>query len=232
MPQKLLPLAAFVFDMDGLLLDSERRSQEILHIAAARIGKSLSPETMLGMVGRNVKDGPKYLEQHLGSEQLVWDLLEHFVELYEREIAEGRIPIKKGVAELLATLDELKIPRAIATSTITPVACRKLERKGLLARFDAVIGGDQVEHGKPAPDIYLKACSTLGHEPSVSWACEDSPAGFTAASTAGLRTILVPDLIQPTDTMREKAWRVATDLLEVEVLVRTSAEVVRRSLTR
>lgn len=231
MPQKLLPLAAFIFDMDGLLLDSERRSQEILHVAAARVGKRLSPETMLGMVGRNIKDGPQYLVQHLGSEQLVIELLGHFVELYDQEIDQGRIPIKKGVMELLATLDELKIPRAIATSTMTPVAQRKLERKGLLARFDAGVGGEQVEHGKPAPDIYLKACSVLGHEPSLSWACEDSPAGLTAASSAGLRTILVPDLVQPVEEVRAKAWRVVADLLEVDLLVRSTAMVARRSFT-
>lgn len=221
-----------VFDMDGLLLDSERRSQEVLHIAATRIGKPLSPEVMLGMVGRNVHDGPRYLEQHLGSKALVGDLLVHYGELYNEEVAQGRIPVKTGVLEVLATLDELKIPRAIATSTITSIATRKLERKALLARFDAVIGGDQVQNGKPAPDIYLKACATLGQDPKLSWACEDSPAGIEAAATAGLRAILVPDLIAPTERMVSFAWRVAADLHEVGEILRAEAAVVRVTPTR
>ncbi len=230
--EKKLPIAAMVFDMDGLLLDSERRSQEVLHTAAARIGKPLSPEVMLGMVGRNVQDGPKYLEQHLGSKELVVELLTLFVELYDEEVAQGRIPVKPGVLEVLATLDELNIPRAIATSTITPVARRKLERKSLLSRFDAVIGGDQVQRGKPAPDIYLKACQALGQEPAVSWACEDSPFGLEAASKAGLRAILVPDLIAPTERTVSLAWRVASDLHEVDRMLRAEAQVVGRTPTR
>ncbi len=222
---KKFPLDAVVFDMDGLLLDSERRSQEILLISAAQVGAPLSAEVSLGLVGKNSVDGPKYLEQHLGSAALVNDLLRTFVGLYDAEIEQGRIPLKKGVADVLDTLDEFKIPRAIATSTATERARRKLERLSVLHRFDAVIGGDQVVHGKPSPDIYLKACLTIGHSPAGSLACEDSPAGLEAATRAGLRTVLVPDLIEPTEQSRALAWRVVRDLTEVSRLIRAEFDV-------
>lgn len=224
MPQKF-PLDAVVFDMDGLLLDSERRSQEILLISAAQVGAPLSAEVSLGLVGKNHIDGPKYLEQHLGSAALVNDLLLAFEKLYEAEIEQGRIPLKTGVQELLDTLDTFKIPRAIATSTGTERARRKLERLSILQRFDAVIGGDQVSHGKPSPDIYLKACLTIGHPPVGCLACEDSPAGLEAATRAGLRTVLVPDLVAPTEHMRALAWRVVSDLTEVSRMIRAEFDV-------
>ena len=126
---KKFPLDAVVFDMDGLLLDSERRSQEILLISAAQVGAPLSAEVSLGLVGKNSVDGPKYLEQHLGSAALVNDLLRTFVGLYDAEIEQGRIPLKKGVADVLDTLDEFKIPRAIATSTATERARRNCWHK-------------------------------------------------------------------------------------------------------
>ena len=214
--------------MDGLLIDSERKSQEILLQAATRVGLSLSAETMLGMVGKNNVDGTKYLESHVGSSARVNDLLLAFVELYEAEVAAGGIPMKSGVLELFSVLDEHKIPRAIATSTHTDLARRKLERLSLLSRVDEVIGGDQVVNGKPAPDIYLKACRAIGHSVETSWACEDSPAGIEAASTAGLRAILVPDLIEPSEKMRSFAWRVVNNLTDVAAIIRTEAEVVVR----
>ena len=87
-------------------------------------------------------------------------------------------------------------------------------------RFDFIVGGDEVVSGKPAPDIYLKACSLLGADPANSIACEDSDFGIQAAFSAGLRAILVPDLLAPTEAMRRHAWKVPADLHEVAALVR------------
>jgi beta-phosphoglucomutase-like phosphatase (HAD superfamily) len=86
-----------------------------------------------------------------------------------------------------------------------------------------LVGGDEVSNAKPAPDIYLKACARLGANPKSSIACEDSPPGIEAASRAGLRPILVPDLITPTDAMRAHAWQVVNSLHEVIPIIRQVA---------
>jgi HAD superfamily hydrolase (TIGR01509 family) len=214
------PLAAVVFDMDGLLLDSERVSQEVFLKAAQLMDAPLTPETALKMVGRNAASGYLYLTELFGSEAAVTPFLEKTHELYEAEFEAGRIPLKQGVLQLLDTLDELAIPRAIATSTRRHIAIRKLTKVDVVTRFDHIIGGDDVVNGKPAPDIYLKACSFLNADPSHCLACEDSAFGIQAAFTAGLRPILVPDLLTPTEVMKQQAWKVLANLHEVATVVR------------
>jgi HAD superfamily hydrolase (TIGR01509 family) len=213
-------LAAVVFDMDGLLLDSERVSQDVLLKAAEILGAPVTSEAALNMVGRNAASCHLYLTELFGDEKAVTVFLEKAHELYEAEFESGRIPLKPGVVNLLDTLDELKIPRAIATSTKRHIAIRKLTKVDVVTRFDFIVGGDEVVHGKPAPDIYLKACEFLGAEPAHCIACEDSAYGIQAAFTAGLRAILVPDLLTPTEEMKQHAWKVVSDLHEVAALVR------------
>lgn len=218
--QTQIPLAAVVFDMDGLLLDSERVAQDVLLKAAEALGVPVTPEAALKMVGRNAASCYLYLTELLRDERAVTALLEKTHELYEAEFESGRIPLKPGVLNLLDTLDELRLPRAIATSTNKHIAIRKLSKVDVVHRFDFIIGGDEVVHGKPAPDIYLKACEFLGAETTHCIACEDSAFGIQAAFTAGLRAILVPDLLTPTEEMKQHAWRVVPDLHEVAALVR------------
>jgi HAD superfamily hydrolase (TIGR01509 family) len=218
--QSHFPLAAVVFDMDGLLLDSERVAQDVLLKAAEILSAPMTSEAALNMVGRNATSCHLYLTELFGDEKAVTAFLEKTHELYEAEFESGRIPLKPGVCDLLDTLDELQIPRAIATSTKRHIAIRKLTKVDVVGRFDFIVGGDEVAHGKPAPDIYLKACTLLGTEPSRCIACEDSAYGIQAAFTAGLRAILVPDLLTPTEAMKQHAWRVVSDLHEVAALVR------------
>jgi HAD superfamily hydrolase (TIGR01509 family) len=216
----LFTLSAVVFDMDGLLLDSEKVAQEVILKAARSVGVPLTPELTLKMVGRNEASCYLYLLELLENEGRVRDLLEKTHQLYASEFEAGRIPLKTGVRELLTILDEFQIPRAIATSTKRQIAIRKLTKVHVLNRFDHILGGDDVEHGKPAPDIYLKACATLGVEPTACIACEDSAFGVEAAFTARLRPVLVPDLLTPTEEMIRQAWRVLPSLHEVAALVR------------
>lgn len=212
--------SAVVFDMDGLLLDSERKSQEVLLKAAQLLDAPLTPELAIKLVGRNATSGHAYLTELFKDPVLVETFLRTTGDLYEAEFENGRIPLKSGVNELLDTLDELRIPRAIATSTKRHIAIRKLTKVNVLTRFDYIVGGDEVANGKPAPDIYLKACSFLGAPPNDCLACEDSAFGIEAAYTAGLKAILIPDLLTPTERMIGHAWKVLPSLHEVSSLVR------------
>lgn len=218
--KETFPIAAVVFDMDGLLLDSEAKSREVLHKTGEIQGVEITPHQALQMVGRNAASTYQFITELLGSESEAREFIAVRDRLYEQEFEAGRIPLKRGVLEVLETLDEFKIPRAIATSTRRHVAIRKLSKVNIVTRFDYIVGGDEVANGKPAPDIYLKATSLLGKLPQHCLACEDSPPGIEAAFTAGLRPILVPDLIAPTERMISHAWKVVPDLVEVSSIIR------------
>jgi beta-phosphoglucomutase-like phosphatase (HAD superfamily) len=130
-------------------------------------------------------------------------------------IAETRLALKPGALELLDTLDQLRLPRAIATSSSHRTVERHLTAHNLMGRFEEVVGHGDYERGKPAPDPFLKAAERLGVEPQLCLALEDSHNGVRSASSAGMMTIMVPDLLEPTDEIRVLCTFVARDLHEV-----------------
>jgi len=196
MPLRRLP-AAVLFDMDGLLLDSERIALAIMAECAAGIGLDWAPQVGMRMIGRNVADANRVLREHYGDDARLELLPAAFRARYDRHIAEEPIPLKPGVTALLDLLERHRIPRAVATSTQRERASRKLARNGLLHRFDALIGGDDVDRGKPAPDIYFAAAHAIGVEPAHCLVLEDSSTGARAGLAAGMTVVMVPDLLEP-----------------------------------
>ena len=134
-------------------------------------------------------------------------------------IAETRLALKPGALELLDTLDQLRLPRAIATSSSRRTVERHLTAHNLTERFDVIVGHGDYEAGKPAPDPFLKAAERLGVEPRLCLALEDSHNGIRSASSAGMMTIMVPDLLEPTDEIRGLCTYVVRDLHEVRSLI-------------
>jgi HAD superfamily hydrolase (TIGR01509 family) len=188
--------AAFIFDMDGLLLDTERLSNAALHAAAADLGLTLPPDVFLEMIGRRGPDIRSRLASRLGvgvADDLVTQLIARADAHYEAFLARG-VPVKPGAVELLAWLESRGCPCAVATSTGTIRAERKLAAAGLRPFFQAIIGGDQVEHGKPAPDVYLRAAAVLAVAPQHCGVFEDSAPGLRAAHAAGATVCWIPDL--------------------------------------
>jgi len=185
--------AAFVFDMDGLLLDTERLSNAALHAGAADLGLTLPPDVFLEMIGRRGPDIRSRLVKRLGLEESVARLIARADAHYEAFLARG-VPVKPGAVELLTWLESRGLPCAVATSTRTERAERKLHDAGLRPFFRAVIGGDQVEHGKPAPDVYLRAAALLNVVPQNCGVFEDSEPGLRAAHAAGAAVCWIPDL--------------------------------------
>ncbi|WP_067533419.1 HAD family hydrolase [Nocardia crassostreae] len=209
------PVRAVVFDMDGLLLDSERLAVESLLASGAGIGYELSDEfchSLIGMPADRCRElaaaahGPDFP-------------LDEFFRRHEATIAElvdaGRLTTKPGVAELLDELDRRGIPRAIATSSGRDRARHRLRAAGLADRFHAIVTRQDVTRGKPHPEPCLTATAALGALPEYTLACEDSPNGLRAAHAAGLRCVLIPDLVPPTPETRRLAHRVYPDLLHV-----------------
>ena len=156
--------AAVVFDMDGLMLDSERAIIACLAEAARERGHDLPELLWLSMVGHSEAVCRHLLDEAVGEAERE-QILQRSHVLYDAVVAAG-VPHRPGILAMLDFLDARGIPRAVATSTRRPLALRKLAAAGLLSRFDAVCTSSDVEHPKPAPDVYLLAARSLGVDPA------------------------------------------------------------------
>ena len=205
-------IEAVVFDLDGLLLDSERVYLEAFNRTRAKLDLTLPADAYLALVGLNLRDLQSRLEVCLPPATSA----DVFLNAWNREIAalfQRPVPLKPGVAKLCEHLFGIGTRMAVATSSDAQPAFERIERAGLTRFFSAVVGGDQVKTGKPAPDIYVAAARRLGAAPSRTAAFEDSELGVRAALAAGLTTVQVPDLIQPAEETRRLGHIVAPDII-------------------
>lgn len=186
---------AVLFDMDGLLLDSERIYREIFIAAAMEHGYDIAARYDC-FIGRSNADCQALLREW--HPEIDYALINAETRrMWNARCPGDAVPLKDGVHAALDRLDTLGLPRAVATSTVSVRAHAKLAASGLLPRFGAVVGGDEVKAAKPAPDIYLEAARRIGADPRRCLALEDSVIGFTAARAAGCVAIMIPDLLAP-----------------------------------
>lgn len=206
------PVAAALFDMDGLLLDTEAMYIEAIQVAARALGYPDMPldlcHSTAGVTGpmRN-----RVIEAHYGKGFDIEAFREHF-SLHVRRLTGTGIPLKPGVIELLEFLDGRGLPLAVATSARRPTAENHLGKAGLLERFKAVATRDDVERTKPHPDVYLEAARRLAVAPECCIAFEDSNVGLEAAHAAGTMAFMVPDLVQPLPESHARCLQVVPDL--------------------
>ena len=215
--------AAIVFDMDGLLFDTETLYVEAAVAAASELGHDASTEIIMRTTGGPWTQTRQLLLEHYGEAFPVDD----FVTVWIRRfwvLAEDRLRLKPGVVELLDSIDILGLPKAIATSSSHRTVDRHLDAGGLTGRVDAIVAAGDYAHGKPAPDPFLAAAARLGIEPPACLGLEDSHNGVRSAATAGMMTIMVPDLLPPTDDIRRLCVAVAGDLHEVRRLILAVAD--------
>ncbi|WP_313320541.1 HAD family phosphatase [Stenotrophomonas sp.] len=208
---------AVVFDMDGLMLDSERALLGCLEQAAQSHGLVLERSLLLSLIGSPDAVTRQKLADVLGLART--DTL--LADSYARygAIVDAGVPLRPGIIELLELLDQHGIPRAVATATRSPLAQRKLAAAGLLSYFQFVATSTDVAHSKPAPDIYLHAARGLGVDPVHCLALEDSPTGVRAALAAGMTTIQIPDLLEPDEQVRGLGHHITTSLHDVHGLL-------------
>lgn len=203
-----------VFDMDGVLLDTER-----LYLKAYQIvGKELNLDSIEKAAYRcigldNVQSKTVFLEVY--GKDFPYDEIRQKAFGVFNQLAESGFDIKPGVFELLNWLKEQSATIALATSTFEKTARHHLEITGLISYFPVIITGDMIQRGKPNPDIYLKACSEIGKRPDECFAIEDSYNGVRAASSAGLKTIMVPDIVQPNEEINQLYFKKMTSLHDV-----------------
>lgn len=206
---------ALIFDMDGLLLDTEGLYKRAWTKAAAESGFDLHDALYLKLIGITIADCESVLCDAFGPQFPLEIFRTRAAGLYEElHTAEG-LPLKPGVREILVWARQEKVPCAVGTSTVQAEAKKRLEHHNVIEYFQVIIGGDMVERGKPHPDIFLKAQEALGIAAAHCLVLEDAHSGLVAAREGGMRSCLVPDLLPPSDESRKLAEGVFTSLHEV-----------------
>lgn len=188
---------AVLFDMDGLLLDSERVAYAIGREASEHLGLPWRHEVAMVIVGLNSQDGYRVMREAYGADFPAEAHMAEFGQRYEAAIDAGRFDLKPGVHELLDLLDARGLKRAVATSTRRTRAIAKLDGVGVWPRLQGLVGGDEVARGKPAPDIYLAAARLLDVPITDCLVLEDSHTGVRGGLASGARVVMVPDLLPP-----------------------------------
>ncbi len=206
---------AVIFDMDGVIFDSER----LVFQCWEKIGKEYRLEGMrevfLSCIGTNSAMTRKIVLDRYGEDFPYEEFCAKSSRLFHGIVDREGLPVKTGVRELIGDLGKCGIPLALASSTGLAVVTRELKQAGLYEYFSVVMGGDQLKHSKPEPDIYLMTCERLGVRPAYSYAIEDSYNGIRSAYSAGMKPIMVPDMLPPTDEMRDKSEIILDSLLAV-----------------
>ena len=210
----MLP-AAVLFDMDGLMFDTETLAFRAWSRALAEHGLEMRTSDYSRLIGRNMADARLILLDAYGPDTPVDALDAARFRYSSAEVAERGVPLKPGLMALLDALDALGIPRAMATSTGRERATALLERAGLAGRFHAIVCGDDITRGKPAPDIFLVAARRLDAPATSCLVLEDSEPGVRAAHAARMKTVLVPDLAPVAPAARGLAWRIVANLEDV-----------------
>ncbi len=209
-------IQAVLFDMDGVIFDSEIKVIECWKDIAEKYGFGDIETPCYEALGTTREIAREIMLAHYGADFPYDAYNDERVALFHARYGEGRLPKKKGVEELLQFLHMHHLKVALASSTRKEVVIQELRDGGLFDYFDAVICGDMVARSKPAPDIFLKACEVLGVAPEHAVGIEDSYNGMRALAAAGITAIMVPDLKQPTDEIRALATEVLPDLLAVK----------------
>lgn len=218
--QHRCPIRGVLFDMDGLVLDSEKLYARFWAEAAAFYGFQMNYQQALAMRAANSRLSQEKLHSFFGPEADYRQIRAKRIELMEAYIAENGLETKPGIHELLDYLQAQGVRTAITSSSPLDRICRHLSQHGLDTRFDALCSGYDVPRGKPAPDIYLKGAASLGLKPEECLALEDAPTGIESAFRAGCLAVIVPDLDQPDALTLSRCYAKADSLTDVIELLK------------
>lgn len=214
---------AVVFDMDGVIFDTERLVIEFWKEVAKKHNIPNIEHTCIQCLGTNRVHTREIFLENYGADFPFDPYRAEVTELFNTHYKGVPLPTKPGIRELLNYLQEQDIKVGLASSTAQHLVRDEIGTAGLLPYFQTLVCGDMVEHSKPAPDIFLKACEILNADPTKSIAIEDSFNGIRSAHCAGMTPIMVPDQVQPTDEIRTLAFHVMPSLLDVLNWLKTLA---------
>ncbi|MCI6121595.1 MAG: HAD family phosphatase [Lachnospiraceae bacterium] len=208
-------IEAIVFDMDGLLFDSERIVQRSWEEAGNQLGLEHMGETIYHTLGMNLAGRNHYFRNTIAKDFPCEEFAKQARIWFYKIVNEEGLPMKNGARELLEYGKANGYRMAIATSSRREYALKNLKAAKIYDFFDAGVFGDMVQHAKPNPEIYLKACDSIGAAPANCIALEDAPAGIRAAYAAGMKPIMIPDLVAPTPEIEALLYETCDTLLGV-----------------
>lgn len=211
--------SAIIFDMDGLLINTEATSRWAWDQALAEHGYRMSDVIYRQFIGLVIDDRLKILHEHFGATFPSKSVMARRIELGDSLEIEQGLSVKPGALELIQKLTIKGWPLALATGTYAPRTHRRLESIGLAQSFKVIVTGDQVKNGKPDPDIFLEASQQLAIPAARCLVFEDSCAGVQAAHAAGMQVIMVPDMQQPSPEVAKLAYRILPTLNQAIDLV-------------
>ena len=210
---------AVLFDMDGLLLDTETIALAAFIEACREYGFELDISVYYRCIGVNNTRARDILIAGHGSDFPVDLIDKRFEKKYHNEVLNKPVPLKTGALKLLQYLEQERVKRAVVTSTNHAMALRILTNAQINHYFGLVLGGDQISQGKPDPEMYITACERLGENPGDCLALEDSDNGVISAFKAGLTVIQIPDLVEPSAKVKALGHKVMQSLEEVLALL-------------
>lgn len=208
-------IEAIVFDMDGLLFDSERIVQRSWEEAGNQLGLEHMGETIYHTLGMNLAGRNHYFRNTIAKDFPCEEFAKQARIWFYKIVNEEGLPMKNGARKLLEYGKANGYRMAIATSSRREYALKNLKAAKIYDFFDAGVFGDMVQHAKPDPEIYLKACDSIGAAPANCIALEDAPAGIRAAYAAGMKPIMIPDLVAPTPEIEVLLYETCDTLLGV-----------------
>ncbi|HSI37466.1 MAG TPA: HAD family phosphatase [Methylotenera sp.] len=210
---------AAIFDMDGLLIDSERIIMQACILAASEFGISYTQSDYVQLIGRAAPDSTQVMTAQLGGVSNFTKVIQRVDEILEA--SENYFSLKIGALDIIKHFHTQGIPCGVASSSYQNIIKSRLSKVGVWEYFSAITSGDEVRRGKPHPDIYLLAIKKLGIPAQECIAFEDSEFGARAAIAAGLKVVVVPDLKQPSDYVSENCYQVLNSLTEATLLLQT-----------
>lgn len=209
---------AAIFDMDGLLIDSERIIMQACILAASELGISYTQSDYIQLIGRSAPDSNQVMITQLGGVNNFTKVMKRVDEILA--VSGSYFPLKVGALEIVQHFHAQGIPCGVASSSYQDIIRYRLSKVGILEYFNVITSGDEVERGKPHPDIYLLAIKKLGVPAEACIAFEDSEFGAHAAITAGLKVVVVPDLKQPSDYVNENCYQVLNSLADAPSILK------------
>lgn len=204
-----------IFDMDGLIFNTEEIAYEAMTETIRAFDREFPIELYKKVIGFGKDSTEKVLQDYFGDDFPVGRLFQNFKVVFNDLIAEKGIEIKPGVDVLLDFLDANDFKKCIASSSSIATIEKYLQLANLTNRFDFYVSGEEVAHGKPAPDIFIEACNRAGETRNNTIVLEDSYNGLLAANRANIDCIMIPDMIEPNDECKQLAAHILPNLTEV-----------------
>ena len=216
-------IKAVIFDMDGLMFDTELVGKDAILQSGKDFGYTITDELHRQFLGRNAKDIERILKEEFGQDYPYKEMWAHVLELMDAYYEKNGIPVKAGLEDLLKYLKSQNILVAVASSSKSAVIESHLKSTGLRSYYDFIVGGDQIHHGKPNPEIFLKAVEHFNIQPEEALVLEDSKNGILAAHAGHMPVICIPDLVEHDADITALTWHTLPSLRDVIDVLKNEA---------